>query len=180
MWKAIFENSALFLGLVISIYTIYIAINNYLIRRRQKIAIIRSLDIKLKYLITLAESLAKRAENTKDKYPVYIRDGSQRGGLPPDSQDDVEELLLRTYHVLEYEVRWDEEKLGSVLNEEQLDAFLEFLKPYQIYREVLTVRANQLKRSPDNVAELCRLASVSNLNLNPLKEHYEKFRELII
>lgn len=178
MWKEALENSALILGLAISAYTIYSAIDSYMIRLRQRSAITQGLHIKMKYMITLADSLAKRAERIVNRYPVKIESGSQRGGLPEESRDDVEELLIRAFHVLEFQQDWDEEKLGGVLNKEQLEAFLGFLSAFQTYREVLTVRARQLKRAPDNAAELSRLRTVANLNLAPVKENVEQFQAL--
>lgn len=59
MWKTALENSALILGIAISIYTVYLAVDRFLLRRRQHKAIIRSLQIKAKYMIFWQNYLLK-------------------------------------------------------------------------------------------------------------------------
>jgi hypothetical protein len=109
--NGLLEYAALVLGLAISLYTVYSAIDNLLIRRRQKMAVVRTLRTKLKYLFTLADSFAALVNKTREKH--IKGDVRDRDPMPEGAQDDVELLLLRGAHLLDFDVEWESESLGK-------------------------------------------------------------------
>ncbi len=173
MWAILLENAALILGLVISIYTIYSAADSYFLRRRQRLAIIRSLRIKLRYLFILAGSFAALVSNAKDKHVVEFQ--SQQELLPDEAADDVERVLLRASHLLSFDIDWDAEKIASALSKDQIENFLAFIEKYQTYKEVLTVRTSQLEKFPTMAGPLLRLSAVASVNLEDMKNTHEAF-----
>lgn len=175
MWANLLENSALLLGFAISLYTIYSAVDGILIRRRQRLATVRGLRTKLKYLFTLAESFAQLVGTTHKKH--IKGDVRDKDPLPEEARDDVDFLLLRASHLLEFNIEWESESIGSALTEAQLEAFLGFVEKYQLYREVLTVRINHIKNFPHLAKPLAILLMPATLNLEAMKKTYNKFED---
>ena len=126
--------------------------------------------IRIEYLVSLAESFANLAQSTWDKYSVKIDTHEEK--LPEKSIDDIEILMMRANHVLQYTIDWQLEKIGPILKRNQLDALIRLTKSYQTYREVLTVRLKRLERKQDNAADLSRLSAVAGLNMASLKKSY--------
>lgn len=178
MWKAALENSALVLGLAISLYTVYSVVAGIVAQRRERRALLGHLKIRFEYFITLAESFAERAQKVFEKHHVDIPSAAYVK-LPDAAKEDVAVLLLRASHLIEFEISWDSEKIGAILNEQQIAHFLQVMKQLQVFREVFTVRANELKLQPDNAAALSRLSTVAGWNLATLKEQYQGFKELV-
>ncbi len=178
MWKTALENSALILGIAISIYTVYSAFDRFLLRRRQNKVTIRSLCVKTKYLLSLAVILAKRTSETVEKYKAHFESESKSVELPEGFRDDIAGLLNLTFHILGLKLEWNEEKLCSALTDGQLDAVLKFLDSHQSYHDILTFRAKQLELSPDNFEQLKLLKGFANWNLVIMKKYYEEFERL--
>lgn len=171
--NTLLENSALVLGLAISLYTIYAATDSFLVRRRQKLAVIRTLQSKIKYLLTLANSFADLAKNTKDKY--IKGDVRDKDPMPDEAKEDVEFLLLRGMHLLDFQVEWESESLATALTEAQLELFMKFVEAHQVYWEVLTVRINHLEKFPHLAKPLALLVLPATLNLQDMNKAYENF-----
>jgi len=173
MWTLLLENAALILGLVISVYTVYSAIDGFLLRRRQRQAIVRSLRIKLRYLMLLASSFSALAKKYKDK---YVQDSkSLDAKLSEKAAEDVQMVLLRAEHLLNFEIEWDAEKIAAALSSEQIESFLHFVDEYQTYKEVLTVRTRQLEKLPNYAGPLLRLSAVAAINLEDMKSAFDQF-----
>jgi len=175
MWTNLLENSALLLGLAISAYTLYSAVDGIIIRRRQRLAAMRGLRTKLKYLFTLANSFAQLVGTTVEKH--IKGDVRDKDPFPEDARDDVNLLLLRGLHLLEFKIEWESESLGRALTEAQLEAFLNFVEKYQLYREVLTVRINHIKNFPNLAKPLAILEMPATHNFEVMKISYDEFED---
>lgn len=175
--NTLFENAALLLGLAISLYTVYSAVDSYLIRRRRRMVTRLGLLTRLKYLFTLAGVFSKMADKTTRKYTEgRVRDKDK---LPEDAHDDVELLLLHGSHLIDFDVNWDLEKLGDALTTEQLGAFLEFMKIHLAFREVLTVRVRHVENFPDLAKPLAFLNTATAMNLEKMHQKYDEFEGLM-
>ncbi len=173
MWTLLLENAALILGIVISVYTVYSAIDGHLLRRRQRLVLVRSLRIKLRYLMLLASSFSALAKKTKDKHVPESK--SLDAKLPEAASEDVQMVLLRSEHLLNFDIDWDAEKVAAALSSEQIESLLHFIEEYQTYKEVLTVRTRQLEKLPNFAGPLLRLSAVAAINLDDMKSAFNEF-----
>lgn len=185
MWQQLAQNSALILGLTISVYTIYSFVETRLTRRRQRYALLQSLEEEYNWFCTLASAMSKRAKQVLDQQHVKIvQDGTylsspteEEDNLPEDVEQDVKWLVDRAEHVIAYPFPVDVEKLGGILSKRQIDALMELIKAHHTYTRVLATRTIDLKKFPRKKGFLLRFAAVAVVNLEKVREHLHLFRE---
>ena len=166
MWTTLAQNAALVLGLAISIFTIYTAVQKQVEQRRGRYAMMGRLRADAAYFISLAVALSSRAEQVKELYapnpPVgFPSPAAERDSLPEGSQEAVQWLVARAEHLLAYSLPIDIEKAGSMLTRRQIDALLQFLTSFRRDMEILATRTFDLKMFPRKMGVLYRFAAVA-------------------
>src|SRR5438067_1660574 len=111
------KNGGIVVGVVISVYTAYMAIDGYLRRRRQQYALLKYLHSEFSYFLVLASSLANRAKQAKQLYPQHLtgdypNPAKDQDSLPQDAEIVSRWLVKRANHMIEYDLPIDVEKLG--------------------------------------------------------------------
>jgi hypothetical protein len=154
MWKALAENSALILSLVISIHTTYSFFKDGIAYQRQRHGLMRSLQLENEYFIVLAESLAQRTKQVVDLHvkpkpgEFYPSPAEEKDSLPEESEPAVRWLSARLDHLIALPPPVDFEKLGGMLNRRQIDTLVQFVADRRTYTQVLATRAIDLKAFP--------------------------------
>ena len=181
MWTTAAENSALFLGLAISAYTIYTAVEHHLARRRQRYAWMRRLRVDAEYFVNLAKALSHRAEQVKQIHAPnpppegFPSPAAEADSLPEESLSSVQWLVARAEHLLAYPLPIDLKEAGSMLTRRQVEALLKFITSYRVYTQILATRTFDLKIFPRKMGALYRFAGVAYLNLGAVSSDLDAF-----
>lgn len=181
MWTTAAENSALFLGLALSAYTIYTAVEHRLTLRRQRYAWMRRLRIDAEYFVNLAKSLSHRAEQVKETFAPnpppegFPSPAAEKDSLPEESLGSVQWLVARAEHLLAYPLPIDLQQAGSMLTRPQVETLLKFITSYRAYTQVLATRTFDLKMFPRKMGALYRFAGVAYLNIAAVSSDLDAF-----
>ncbi len=186
MWETILKNTALFLGLAISAHTIWSVVESRLTRRRQRHALLRVLQLKYEWFVSMAASLNGRANKVVAKHApaqageTWANPADEEGSLAGEAEEDVKWLVERADHLLRYELPLDLEKLGGMLTEKQIEALLRFIQAHQQYTEVLRTRMIDLKMFPRKKGVLHRFTLLTaGPNLDDMTEMLTAFHKVI-
>ena len=180
MWRTLAENSALILGLAISLYTVYSFIEGWLTRRRQRYALIRNLQEEYSWFTTLASSMNNRAKQVMERH-VKIAEGeawpspsAEEDDLPDNIVQDVKWLIDRAEHIISYKLPVDVEKLGAILTKRQVEALMQVINAHRVYKEVLATRTIDLEMFPRRKGVLVRFQAVA-AGFEEIKKHLPMF-----
>ncbi len=172
------ENSALVLGLLIAINTIFSAVQNYVVADRRRHALLGAVDQQIKAFTRLASVMGDRAGRIRKR----IKPESDLGGLTlPDqiddkSRKDIDRILARVDHILEVRREWDVETIAPFLSARQRTAFLALMDAHDLYCDRLDIRTREFREAPKAHGALGRLIACTHVDLEPsLRDAAQKF-----
>lgn len=177
--QLVLDNSALLLGIAVSVATIVTVVQAHRARSRERTAILRRIDVEYSRVVTVAGALSNRAQQVGSGYArsageYWASPSKEEDSLPESIERDVEWLIVRTNQVLSYKVPL--EHLSPLLSAPHLDAVAEFARVHSRYVEVVGTRAADLDVYRRKKGVLVRFCSVVTLHGDQLREAHEVLR----
>jgi hypothetical protein len=183
-WIELAKNGGLVLGLAISIYTVYSFVEVRVLRRRQRYALLKNVYEEFSYFLSLASSLANRANQAEKLYVQHLTGSypppaADQDALPEDAERVSRWLVKRANHLTSYPLPMEIDKLGAVLNRRQADALFALIAARRVYVQVLAARGMDLDTFPRKPGVFARFVGVADLNVSDLNDKLKTFAKTL-
>lgn len=171
------DNSALLLGIVISIYTIFTIISKEIKASRARRAMVEDFQVKFDDYIVLITILSKRS---KAFLKEYLYSNAPKKDINDNArEDELQGILTRAKNIKGEKKEVDFEKWGEHLNKQQLMKLSSFAKALSLYKTRMVLRLEEYLDAPQRYMVLNRFLECSDWD-EDVKNKLEAFLQSVL